>query len=49
VLIATKTAIRNIGFDKNNAETSLAARTENFPPAMTLVMDHLKLWPNFVK
>jgi hypothetical protein len=41
-LIATRTAIWNLGFDKNNAETSLAAQPENIPPKMTLVMDYLK-------
>jgi hypothetical protein len=45
-LIATKTAIWNLGFDKNNAETSLAARPENVPRAMTLVMDYLNMWPD---
>jgi hypothetical protein len=45
-LIATKTVIWNQGFDKNDAETSLAARPENVPPAMTLVMDYLNMWPD---
>jgi hypothetical protein len=45
-LIATKTAIWNLGFDKNDAETSLAARPENVPRAMTLVMVYLNMWPD---
>jgi hypothetical protein len=40
-LIATKKAVWNLGFDKTNAETSLAARPENAPRAMTLVIDYL--------
>jgi hypothetical protein len=45
-LIATKTAIWSLGFDKNNAKTSLAARPENVPRAMTFVMDYLNRWPD---
>jgi hypothetical protein len=44
-LIATKTAIWNLGFDESNEETSLAARPENAPLAMALVMDYLTMWP----
>jgi hypothetical protein len=36
-------------FGKNDAETSLAARPENVPRAMTLVMDYLNMWSDFKK
>jgi hypothetical protein len=46
VLIATKTAIWNLGFNKNNVETSLAAQPENVCRAMALAMDYLNVWPD---
>jgi hypothetical protein len=48
-LTATKTAIWNLGFDESIAEISLAARPENVPLAMALVMDYLNMWLYFVK
>eukprot|EP00474_Spongospora_subterranea_P006157 CRZ06615.1 hypothetical protein [Spongospora subterranea] len=45
VLISTKAALWNLGFEKNNVDATLASRTENIPRALKLVTDYLEIWP----